>query len=160
MSPPTYWKVVSQSSKSLQECTNPSTVVQSSTNTTVRRVCNLVDEEGDRGRKACRGIADKETSNSECSLVIGTSLKSCTESKENITNPDRHLATISVGNERRYWIHAASTDPIDGIDETKKGSCRPIKVVVPLIQCLETVHQRAIVSVGGSLRYQKVVQVS
>lgn len=107
----------------------------------MRRVCNLVDEKRDRGRKACRGITDKETSYSECSLVVGTGLKSSTESEETVTNPDGHLAAVAITHNRRDWVHATCTDPVDGVDEPEEGSGRPVKVVVPLAQCLETVHQ-------------------
>lgn len=59
------------------------------------------------------------------------------------------LSTKFVGCPCGNWIRDTSSKPVDRIDESEPGSCRGFHIGLPLIESLETIHQRPVVSIGG-----------
>ena len=133
--------------KSSNGTTNvPPTHKQRICNTTVSGIRNLVDEQRHRGRKASRCTTHKESRQDEPSLVIRTTQPD-TQCKEAVAHVYAQFAAIPVGYPRHGQVCDSGASPVDRIDEAEPNARRRVHEFAPLVQSLQAVHQRPVISV-------------
>ena len=92
---------------------------------------------------------DKKSSCDEHTDIDGDALQNHPEDHDDTADYDTHTTTKAVSDVWDKWNSAYGTNRHDGVEYTEYGVRRVVEVVLPWRQCLETVHHRSIVTVGG-----------
>jgi hypothetical protein len=106
----------------------PTCVEDSSNFTSLLGVAEFGDEKRRSDCADAGSMANKESARNEHPNILGTRLQSSSESNITAANEDRSLAADPIAEIWCVWQAADSSDRLNGVKETERGSLRILEV--------------------------------